>query len=48
LSRTARSSDRRQARYDRLTDVLETFYGQGLGSHYQAQGLKLSKHFCQE
>jgi len=20
-------------------------YGQGIGSHYQAQGLKLSKHF---
>jgi dCTP deaminase len=33
--------------YDRLTDVPETLYGQGIGSHYQAQGLKLSKHFRQ-
>ncbi|MHA1518374.1 MAG: dCTP deaminase domain-containing protein, partial [Alphaproteobacteria bacterium] len=33
--------------YDRLTEVPETLYGQGIGSHYQAQGLKLSKHFCQ-
>ena len=31
--------------YDRLTEVPETLYGQGIGSHYQAQGLKLSKHF---
>jgi dCTP deaminase len=31
--------------YERLTEVPETLYGQGLGSHYQAQGLKLSKHF---
>jgi dCTP deaminase len=23
----------------------ETLYGAGLGSNYQAQGLKLSKHF---
>jgi len=28
--------------------VPETLYGQGIGSHYQAQGLKLSKHFRQE
>jgi len=34
--------------YDRLTEVPETLYGQGIGSHYQAQGLKLSKHFRQE
>jgi dCTP deaminase len=31
--------------YERLTEVPETLYGTGLGSHYQAQGLKLSKHF---
>lgn len=34
--------------YDRLTEVPETLYGQGIGSHYQAQGLKLSKHFRQD
>jgi dCTP deaminase len=34
--------------YDRLTDIPDTIYGQGIGSHYQAQGLKLSKHFRQE
>ena len=34
--------------YDELTDIPETLYGQGIGSHYQAQGLKLSKHFRQE
>jgi dCTP deaminase len=33
--------------YDKLTEVPETLYGQGIGSHYQAQGLKLSKHFRQ-
>jgi dCTP deaminase len=31
--------------YERLTEVPEMLYGEGLGSHYQAQGLKLSKHF---
>ena len=31
--------------YERLTDAPELVYGRGLGSHYQAQGLKLSKHF---
>ena len=31
--------------YERLTDAPELLYGSGLGSHYQAQGLKLSKHF---
>ena len=31
--------------YDKLTDIPDTVYGQGIGSHYQAQGLKLSKHF---
>jgi dCTP deaminase len=34
--------------YDKLTDIPETLYGQGVGSHYQAQGLKLSKHFRQD
>jgi len=31
--------------YERLCEVPDTLYGQGIGSHYQAQGLKLSKHF---
>jgi dCTP deaminase len=31
--------------YERLTDVAEVLYGTDLGSNYQAQGLKLSKHF---
>jgi dCTP deaminase len=31
--------------YERLTDVPDRLYGQGIGSNYQAQGLKLSKHF---
>jgi 2'-deoxycytidine 5'-triphosphate deaminase (DCD) len=31
--------------YKRLADVPEVLYGQDLGSSYQAQGLKLSKHF---
>jgi len=31
--------------YERLTAVPERLYGQGIGSNYQAQGLKLSKHF---
>jgi len=34
--------------YEKLTAVPETVYGQGIGSHYQAQGLKLSKHFLQD
>jgi dCTP deaminase len=33
--------------YDKLTDIPDQIYGQGIGSHYQAQGLKLSKHFRQ-
>ncbi|WP_108681702.1 2'-deoxycytidine 5'-triphosphate deaminase [Methyloceanibacter sp. wino2] len=33
--------------YDKLTEIPETLYGQGIGSHYQSQGLKLSKHFRQ-
>lgn len=31
--------------YERMMEVPETLYGRDLGSHYQAQGLKLSKHF---
>ena len=31
--------------YERLSGVPEQLYGQGIGSNYQAQGLKLSKHF---
>jgi len=31
--------------YEPLTEVPDTIYGQDIGSHYQAQGLKLSKHF---
>ncbi len=30
---------------ERLTEPPERVYGQGLGSNYQGQGLKLSKHF---
>ncbi|MCD6074862.1 MAG: 2-deoxycytidine 5-triphosphate deaminase [Rhodospirillales bacterium] len=31
--------------YERLTALPDRLYGQGIGSNYQAQGLKLSKHF---
>ena len=31
--------------YERLTEPPDEVYGTGIGSHYQAQGLKLSKHF---
>ena len=31
--------------YERLTEPPQTLYGADLGSNYQAQGLKLSKHF---
>ena len=31
--------------YERLTAPVETGYGAGLGSNYQGQGLRLSKHF---
>ena len=34
--------------YDRLTEIPDQLYGERIGSHYQAQGLKLSKHFKQE
>ena len=31
--------------FERLTDPPPEGYGEGLGSNYQRQGLKLSKHF---
>jgi dCTP deaminase len=31
--------------YEPLSDTPEAVYGQGIGSNYQRQGLKLSKHF---
>ncbi len=31
--------------YEQLTEVPDQIYGAGIGSNYQAQGLKLSKHF---
>ena len=31
--------------FERLTDPPPETYGQGIGSNYQRQGLKLSKHF---
>lgn len=31
--------------YERLTETPSLLYGTSMGSHYQAQGLKLSKHF---
>ena len=31
--------------YERLTDTPEHIYGTAIGSNYQKQGLKLSKHF---
>lgn len=34
--------------YERLIEPPETLYGAGIGSHYQGQGLKLSKHFIQD
>ncbi len=34
--------------YERLTERPATLYGRDIGSHYQAQGLKLSKHFRAE
>jgi dCTP deaminase len=33
--------------FERLTDPPPQLYGQGIGSNYQRQGLKLSKHFRQ-
>jgi dCTP deaminase len=32
-------------RYENLAERPEQLYGQGIGSNYQSQGLKLSKHF---
>jgi dCTP deaminase len=32
-------------RYERLTAVPDRLYGQGIGSHYQGQGLQLGKQF---
>ena len=34
--------------FERLTDPPPEVYGQGIGSHYQRQGLRLSKHFHQD
>ena len=31
--------------YERMAERPRILYGEGIGSHYQAQGLKLSKHF---
>jgi dCTP deaminase len=31
--------------YEKMQARPATLYGQGIGSNYQAQGLKLSKHF---
>ena len=31
--------------YEQMLARPQTLYGQGIGSNYQAQGLKLSKHF---
>ena len=31
--------------FERLLSLPERVYGSGIGSNYQAQGLKLSKHF---
>ncbi|OYY24238.1 MAG: 2-deoxycytidine 5-triphosphate deaminase, partial [Azorhizobium sp. 35-67-15] len=31
--------------YERMSDRPKALYGEGLGSNYQGQGLKLSKHF---
>ena len=33
--------------YEPLLAMPDRLYGQGLGSHYQKQGLRLSKHFKQ-
>ena len=31
--------------YERMAEQPRTLYGAGISSNYQAQGLKLSKHF---
>lgn len=33
--------------YERMAETPHDLYGAGLGSNYQSQGLKLSKHFCE-
>jgi dCTP deaminase len=32
--------------YERMSEVPPALYGAGIASHYQGQGLKLSKHFA--
>ncbi len=34
--------------FERLTEVPDLLYGGGIGSNYQSQGLRLSKHFRQD
>ena len=34
--------------YEKLTEFPEKFYGSSIGSNYQKQNLKLSKHFIQD
>jgi dCTP deaminase len=34
--------------FERLIEAPPAVYGQGIGSNYQQQGLRLSKHFRQE
>ena len=34
--------------YERMTEIPDRLYGRDLGSNYQAQGLRLSKHFRQD
>ena len=34
--------------YEKLTEFPEKFYGSSIGSNYQKQSLKLSKHFIQD
>nr|WP_245430420.1 2'-deoxycytidine 5'-triphosphate deaminase [Rhizobium tropici] len=37
--------DRHSLIYEHRQKIPSSLYGSGLGSNYQAQGLKLSKHF---
>ena len=34
--------------YEKLTEFPEKFYGSSIGSNYQKQNLRLSKHFIQD
>ena len=34
--------------FERLIEAPPAVYGQGIGSNYQRQGLRLSKHFRQD